>query len=574
MANTLPRSLVIALTVANCSAFFCLGLLLALLGPTLLDLATILDTSIKHMTFVFLARSIGYLFGSMIGGLVFDRTRHAIALLAVTVFLAGVSSFCVPIARSVDALAFIVSLQGLAMGFLDTGGNVLLIRCWTENCGPYLQTLHFCFGLGAFVAPLLAKRYIGRSEHVSGNNCSLGIDQSPGIPLSSISELAPNSLLMQPSPSSSFSSHLNYIQNVPWLSSFRSLPRDPSQSVAVELVRSIINSTLTSTTLATSVSNSTASSKTFESHVGTAYHIVAGILLPPSLAFAVLSFITPRNIMQASPAAISDSNIESQPSAQQFQKPNSSVYVAGLLAASFLFFLLYVGTEVSFGGYLYSFTVKSCDLMFSESDGALITSAYWGLFAVGRFLAIPMSVRLSPRTLMILNLTACLIASVIMVCLPGNAHAMWIGSSLFGLGMASVFPSGYHMVESYMDLTTTTTSVFVVGAALGEMLLPLMVGILFDSQGPKTFPVVIVGVIIAATVVFAFMSCWIHLFWLKHGNSPSYNIVSFDGMLEHDSGMFAIADSSDEDAVFINGSSNEIMEYDFSQGTMKEQLLH
>lgn len=48
-------------------------------------------------------------------------------------------------------LGMVVVLQGLSMGFLDTGGNVLLLRIWGEHCGPWMQTLHFSFGLGAFV---------------------------------------------------------------------------------------------------------------------------------------------------------------------------------------------------------------------------------------------------------------------------------------------------------------------------------------------------------------------------------------------------------------------------------------
>lgn len=37
------------------------------------------------------------------------------------------------------------------MGLMDTGGNVVLLRLWGSDVGPYMQTLHFSFGLGAFL---------------------------------------------------------------------------------------------------------------------------------------------------------------------------------------------------------------------------------------------------------------------------------------------------------------------------------------------------------------------------------------------------------------------------------------
>lgn len=41
------------------------------------------------------------------------------------------------------------------MGFLDTGGNVSIIWLHGDQVGPYMQALHFAFGLGAFVSPMI-----------------------------------------------------------------------------------------------------------------------------------------------------------------------------------------------------------------------------------------------------------------------------------------------------------------------------------------------------------------------------------------------------------------------------------
>ena len=43
-----------------------------------------------------------------------------------------------------------------------------------------------------------------------------------------------------------------------------------------------------------------------------------------------------------------------------------------------MIFGLYVGAEIGFGGYVFSFSVSSCSLQFSESKAAFLTATYWG----------------------------------------------------------------------------------------------------------------------------------------------------------------------------------------------------
>ena len=50
--------------------------------------------------------------------------------------------------------------QGIGMGLLDTGGNVMLIKIWGESVGPYMQLMHCLFGVGAFASPLIARNFI------------------------------------------------------------------------------------------------------------------------------------------------------------------------------------------------------------------------------------------------------------------------------------------------------------------------------------------------------------------------------------------------------------------------------
>lgn len=119
----------------------------------------------------------------------------------------------------------------------------------------------------------------------------------------------------------------------------------------------------------------------------------------------------------------------------------------------FLFFMLYVGLEVAYGGYLYTFVVQNCVLHFTPANGAFITSVYWGMFAFGRFVAIPLSVRFSPTILTVLDFVGVFVAATIILVGSHNPGAMWFASGLLGISMASVFPSGMNLIEEWIDVT-------------------------------------------------------------------------------------------------------------------------
>lgn len=53
---------------------------------------------------------------------------------------------------------------------------MFIIQLWAKECPPFLQALHFCFGMGSLVAPLIAEPYLKESEeeydHTSNINSS------------------------------------------------------------------------------------------------------------------------------------------------------------------------------------------------------------------------------------------------------------------------------------------------------------------------------------------------------------------------------------------------------------------
>jgi len=138
-----------------------IGLDVAIIGPTLLALSEQTGSTISAIGAVFLAGSIGYTIGTMAGGWSFDHLPGHFVL-GLAELLAAVMLICVPFAPSLEVLLIILTLKGIANGFVNTGSNTLLLWTHGENSAPYMNALHFFFGLGAFLSPILVAQLLLR----------------------------------------------------------------------------------------------------------------------------------------------------------------------------------------------------------------------------------------------------------------------------------------------------------------------------------------------------------------------------------------------------------------------------
>lgn len=141
-------------TAAYYLAFILLGLTIAAEGPTLLKLAEHTGSDISQISFIFFFGSLGYLLGSYVGGVMYDRVPGHRFMALILVLLGSITIF-VPIAASLVWLFVIVLALGLTKGALDVGCNTLLLWVHNEKVGPFMNGLHACFGIGAFIAPLI-----------------------------------------------------------------------------------------------------------------------------------------------------------------------------------------------------------------------------------------------------------------------------------------------------------------------------------------------------------------------------------------------------------------------------------
>ncbi|NXQ35296.1 MFS4B protein, partial [Alaudala cheleensis] len=383
------------ITGVLCASFLGLGMSIAVLGPTFPNLAANVGKNVSDIFYVFVGRSLGYLGGSVVGGVLFDCMNAAL-LLALSMFGTTAGLYAIPWCKDSLLLTVLMSVIGGSMGILDTGGNVLVLNTWGSEAGPHLQALHFSFAAGAFLAPIVAKLALGGSES---------------------EELAGAEKTNQ-----------SVLKSVPTASAASPTPA-PSDHHDGDFLWS--------------------------------YIIIGTYILFTSIFLFVLYFKG------------SSTRDKSKASAQKGRLAKYHWPLVGLL---FVFFLFYVGAEVTYGSYVFTYAIVFAEM--TESEAATLNSVFWGAFAVCRGAAIFGAAFLSPATMILMSLLCSAVSSTALAFFAHYRALLWVGTAVYGASMATVFPSGISWIEQYTVVEGKSASLFVVGGALGEMCIPAAVGYL------------------------------------------------------------------------------------------------
>ena len=357
-----------------------LGLAAAALGPTLPSLAENTGSALGLMGILFSARSLGTLLGAWRGGGLFDRWSGN-PLIAGVLLVEGCLLAIVPLATHLWLLSAIFFLMGLMEGMLNVGGNALLIWLHSANLGPFLNALHFFFGLGAFFSPIIVAQVLLLS---SGFKAAYWILALFRLPIAIW-------IIRQPSPR----------------------PQKLSSTVTSEITR------------------------------------------------------------------------------------------PGIIALIALFFFLYVGAEVSYGGWIFTYTTTLG--LSPPVAAAYLTAAFWGGLTLGRLLSIPLAKRTRPRLVLLVDLLGCLGSLAFLAFISGSLLIVWIGTIATGLFMASIFPTTLAFAERRVVITGRVTGWFFTAASAGAMSLPWLVGHMFALHGPRIFIRIVFADLILALVLLVIL---------------------------------------------------------------------
>jgi len=389
-------SVPIRVTVGYYAAFIILGLLTSVMGPAIPDLAENTHSSLAELSRFIMAGSFGYLLGGFLGGRLYDRYRGHL-ILSSALFISAFFVALVPLMPLLGLLGVVLFILGFAEGTLDTGGNSLLTWLHGNNVGPFMNGLHFFFGVGAFLAPMVIAQIVATTGTVFASFWIFALVALPIVLF----------ITRLPSPTIAHSVHDNVNEPLDW----------------------------------------------------------------PLVGLVVILFF------------------------------------------------VYVGAEVGFGNWIYTYTVKLN--LANEITANYITSAFWGSFTVGRLAGIPISSRLKPQVIMFSDLTVCLFSIGVFIIWPDSTAALWVGTLGLGYGMASFFPSAMVMAGRLMHLSGRVTGFFLFGSGGGGMIIPFIIGQLIEPVGPHSMMWII---FVALVINMAFLLV-LFAYRPKRGNSYAKPVV-------------------------------------------------
>ncbi|HZX56324.1 MAG TPA: MFS transporter [Ilumatobacteraceae bacterium] len=175
----------------------------------------------------------------------------------------------------------------------------------------------------------------------------------------------------------------------------------------------------------------------------------------------------------------------------------------GQLLVVGLFFFVYVALEVGFANWIHTYVEQ---IGYGNANTATgVTATFWVGFSVGRMIAIFLASRFSAGWMLVGSMTLALTSSFALVAVNGGGIGLWVVTFFFGMSIAPQFASMIAYAEAHFALSGASTSVFVGAAGLGGLVMPWLLGQLFDAHGARVLP----PVVLAACVITIGAGLWV-----------------------------------------------------------------
>eukprot|EP01116_Phalansterium_solitarium_P003613 TRINITY_DN14423_c0_g1_i1.p1 TRINITY_DN14423_c0_g1~~TRINITY_DN14423_c0_g1_i1.p1 ORF type:complete len:466 (+),score=100.96 TRINITY_DN14423_c0_g1_i1:100-1497(+) len=386
-------------TAAYCAAYIALGFKFGAVGPTVLLLTANLGVSQAEFGAFFIGRGVGWLIGCMVAGRLFQRfPGHR--LIAISVLAVALWMIVLPFVKTLWLLVVMTAMVGFLASFMDVGTNFLTFQIWQEEANPYLQFLHFAFGIGAILAPFIVGAIV----------------------------------LVAPSG--------NELWPIYW-------------------------------TLA----------------------VLVGVC-------AILPIVVP------SPTIAPDSSEKSEDGASPMvysMRERVMRFVIVGLGAFTLF--AYMGVEQTYGAWLVVYAVEHNHMPESEAD--FMSSAYWVALTLGRLAAVPIAARVSNRLVLLVDFIGVILSvgALVVFSFYSGPILIWIVTVTLGVSLASIFATIITLpTDLGMKISAKESSIFIVGASIGDLALPSFGSIVVGLVGPEALMWYVLACGVLSFAAFGVMS--------------------------------------------------------------------
>ncbi|MEN9821933.1 MAG: hypothetical protein RLZ04_359 [Actinomycetota bacterium] len=172
-----------------------------------------------------------------------------------------------------------------------------------------------------------------------------------------------------------------------------------------------------------------------------------------------------------------------------------------LVAAVCVFFFSYVALETGFAGWIHTYVEQIGYGDATTATGVITT--FWVGFTLGRVLSIPLARRVQPGTIVGAAMALSVLASVLFWAARDGGPMLWVVTFLFAVSIAPQYASMMAFAEQHLALSGGNTAAIIACSGIGGLVLPWLLGQLFDAIGPEALPPTITIVAVVTTVVAA-----------------------------------------------------------------------
>lgn len=166
-----------------------------------------------------------------------------------------------------------------------------------------------------------------------------------------------------------------------------------------------------------------------------------------------------------------------------------------------LFFFSYVAFEAGFAGWIHSYVEQIGYGGTATATG--VVTVFWAGFTLGRVVAIPLATRISPGWMVASSMAVCVVASIAFLAFQHGGPMLWVVTFVFAVSIAPQYASMMAFAESHLALSGANTAVLVAASGVGGLLMPWLLGQLFDAIGPDALPPVMVVSAVTTALIAA-----------------------------------------------------------------------
>lgn len=434
------------LTCAVCCSYVTLGFVIVQIGTALPDLQILVRIDLETASWLFTAWSIGYIVGSLVSGVAYDRWNR-LSYMAFSSIGCAIASMLLPWSPSFPIMLVFRVVTGLFCGAVDTGVNTIVPSIWGNKAGPFMQALYLSYTIGGIVCPLLTRPFM--TTHINEETTLGRTDEKE------LSEIA-------------ISNNFNKSADQVVLIYNASIPN--------------LNESIVSSLYVTDLPNATLGEIGKQKpHIHLAFIITGVLTALTAVPYCIMSYLGKYDVKAKDNSASLHEDVKTNPRTSKYR---SFIIIFCICAVN----LLYAATEDGIGAFLVSFCLYQ--LQWDKTRAVILMALYWSSSCLGGLIAIFIVRRLelAKMTFTALTIWMSSFLGALVCCQFQFYNLVWLFIPVSGMCMVVIIPNVISWTEAYVcDVSGKVSSLLMMSTGIGIATNPPVIGYLMEKYSILCF---------------------------------------------------------------------------------------